>query len=305
MKKRNYLIIFGVIAGFLWLSVSAEANSKNGVWYNKSQPGSGMFIDIQDDHLAIGWFAYEQSTGQPVWYMSDGPMASENSYAGDMWKFTNGQYIGGPYTQPNQSTIGAISITFHSDTSATVSCPMATVAVERQIREPAPLPPPVDDQKAKTEMLLGHWYLAYTILSTFTHDIDLWELILGDDGDWFVAGEDEYGNIAVGSYMPDYADWSIFVSSPYFFDYFYTFLTDGSDIISGEFYMSHHDGDLSGPYPLTGFKTEALHAIMVPLLSQETMNEMHISEATKASKTATDPKIIELRDKLLSIASQR
>ena len=57
-------------------------------------------------------------------------MSDKNTYSGPMWRFTNGQYIGGPYVSPVQSTVGTLSIAFHSDTSATVSCPMTTVAIE-------------------------------------------------------------------------------------------------------------------------------------------------------------------------------
>ena len=131
MKRLAYLLAICIFFSLILSVVPADANPKNGVWYKKGEPGSGIYIDIQGEHLAIGWFAYDQATGAPVWYMSDGGMSGPNSYSGKMWKFTNGQYIGGPYVPPTQSTIGTISIIFHSDTSATVTSPMATVAVER------------------------------------------------------------------------------------------------------------------------------------------------------------------------------
>ena len=130
MGKRNYLLVFVIMISLFFFAGSAGANPKNGVWYKTSEPGSGIYIDIQGEHLAVGWFAYDQNTGAPVWFMSDGAMSDPNSYSGDMWEFTNGQYIGGPYAQPMQSTIGELSITFHSDTSATISCPMAAIEIE-------------------------------------------------------------------------------------------------------------------------------------------------------------------------------
>ena len=53
-----------------------------------------------------------------------------------MWKFRDGQCVGCPYAgMPDPVTLGNISITFHSDTSATITCPMATVNFIRQIRD--------------------------------------------------------------------------------------------------------------------------------------------------------------------------
>ena len=98
---------------WLFIFISSPALAQNGVWYNASEPGTGMFIDIQGDHLAIGWFAFDAETSEPVWYMSDGPITDASNYRRPMWKFRDGQCIGCPYAgMPSSEILGNISIAF-------------------------------------------------------------------------------------------------------------------------------------------------------------------------------------------------
>lgn len=300
MKKCNLVTGLLVVLTVVLFISSAHANPKNGVWYNKGQPGSGMFIDIQDSYLAIGWFAYDAATGEPVWYMSDGPMSSATTYTGNMWKFLNGQPIGGPYSPPNQTTIGTISINFHSDSSGTVACPMGTVEVERQVRENTNPAPPVNEQKAKTELLKGHWWMTIFMLTTFYDDIDLWQLNQDSEGHWYLGGVNEYGNLAVGGYISDQGVWSIYVANDFLFDDMYIFQTDGNTISDGTYYLAYHDGTFSNAYTLTGYKTRTLQFLSAPLIDegQEVQKKLLEDENGKTNKSE---KLSIIRGKMKSL----
>ena len=106
--------------------------TKSGIWYNSAMPGTAIYIEIQGDRLALGWFSYHEETGEPMWVMADDIMTDTNHFTADLWRFTNGQSMGGPYVAPNGPVVvGSISITFHSDTTATVTYPGGTLEIER------------------------------------------------------------------------------------------------------------------------------------------------------------------------------
>ena len=106
--------------------------SKNGFWATPGQVGGAVAIDIRGNQLAVGWGAYDDQTGESSWMYSEGVMTSASHYTGPLWQFANGQCFDCPYTPPTvQNTVGTISITFLSETSAIINALGITKVVEK------------------------------------------------------------------------------------------------------------------------------------------------------------------------------
>jgi hypothetical protein len=109
-----------------------ESLGKSGWWWNPNQEGRGIAIEIQGNKLFMAWYAYDEATGEPTWVSSAGTMSDANNYTGTMWKYKNGQCIGCPYKSPDPAeNVGSVSITFHSNTTATLTYQDITLNLQR------------------------------------------------------------------------------------------------------------------------------------------------------------------------------
>jgi len=83
-----------------------------GWWWNEAEPGTGWSIELQGGTLFAVGFLYD-ADGNPVWYLSAGPMKSDTSYDGPLLQFANGQPIVGPYRAPGPpATVGRLTLDF-------------------------------------------------------------------------------------------------------------------------------------------------------------------------------------------------
>ena len=99
----------------------AQVLSKTGFWVVPGQTGGAISIEIQGSHLAIGWGEYNES-GLATWLFSDGKMSSATTYSGILYRFGGGSCFDCPYSPPtSQTNEGTISITFTSNTTATLN----------------------------------------------------------------------------------------------------------------------------------------------------------------------------------------
>ena len=106
--------------------------NRNGFWAPPGESGSAIAIDIRGNRLAVGWGAYDKDTGEPSWLYSENKMTDSNHYVGDLYKFGQGQCFGCPYTPPKvQNFVGAITITFQTDTTAEITAFGITQNVEK------------------------------------------------------------------------------------------------------------------------------------------------------------------------------
>ncbi len=238
---------FAMMACFLMaLALASSAGAvESGWWWNPNEPGRGMAIEVQGDTIFLALYLYDQETGESMWLSSGGKTEGGTTYFGVLLRYRDGQCLGCPYVAPGPAEdYGTITLNFTSDTTATMTCskaPGVTHQIERfrfgSSDPPSPPPAQDSDQKTKTLMLKGHWWLSYTIISTFADDYDLWSLQQSTtDGTWFLGGEDKYGGLVVGGYNEEYGDWSI-LDPGSIIDKFYVFTTDGQTITGGCYYQ--------------------------------------------------------------------
>jgi YHYH protein len=113
------------------LSPAAYAVPATGYWWNPATPGSGFVIEIQGDGMFMAGFLYDVS-GRSTWVASSGAMTSPTQYSGNLETFSGGQTLTGSYKTPTQGpNIGAISITFNSDTAGSLTWPGGTIPIQR------------------------------------------------------------------------------------------------------------------------------------------------------------------------------
>jgi hypothetical protein len=91
-----------------------------GWWWNANQSGRGFSIEVQGNLLDVVGFMYD-GAGNPVWYLSAGPMSSPTHYTGNLLQFSGGQTMSGPYKVPTATPIGSITIDFTSLTTGTMT----------------------------------------------------------------------------------------------------------------------------------------------------------------------------------------
>ncbi len=114
---RYDIVSGGVTAG------AAAGMPQKGWWWNSSESGRGYFIEVQNSTMFLATYMYG-STGQAVWYVSNGAMTSTSLYTGALTEFRGGQTLGGPYNAPTSSlSAGTITIQFSSQTAATLTLP--------------------------------------------------------------------------------------------------------------------------------------------------------------------------------------
>jgi hypothetical protein len=92
-----------------------------GWWWNPDQSGRGFSIELQGDHMFIGAYMYDDA-GNATWYVADALMSSPTHFTGPLYRFANGQTLGGPYHAPGApAVIGAITIDFSAPDRAIVT----------------------------------------------------------------------------------------------------------------------------------------------------------------------------------------
>lgn len=130
------------------------------------------------------------------------------------------------------------------------------------------VPVNVDPLLAKTQLLIGHWHFAYTIITTFTDDYTLTNIdgTKNSEGGYFITGTDQFGGPVLASYFPKEADWAL-LDPGTIIDKFYTFHTDGTTILPGScYYQVNPPGstNLSSCYPLSGVKMAGSATALAP-----------------------------------------
>src|SRR5262249_47820068 len=104
-----------------------------GVWWNKSEPGSGFGIDYKDGTLTVEVYSY-RGGGSSQWYLAAGVLTN-NVFTATLDKYTGGQCISCAYKAPTiASNDGTITITFTSPTTGPADLPplgARHIAIER------------------------------------------------------------------------------------------------------------------------------------------------------------------------------
>ena len=93
-----------------------------GVWWNKTEPGSGLGIDYDNGTLIAEVYSY-LPVGASQWYLAAGPVV-DNVFTATLDKYMGGQCASCAYNAPVLSgNDGTITITFTSPTTATADLP--------------------------------------------------------------------------------------------------------------------------------------------------------------------------------------
>ena len=124
-KKRKEKIVDKV--GFVkkHFSLSTEVPIYNGWWYNPSESGTSLSLEVQEDKLMSAVYTYDIQSGEPIWYYSSGRLDDSTHYSGNllMWK---GWPLGNAYQPPHSSTIGTVEIKFPDRAEATLDWSIGT-----------------------------------------------------------------------------------------------------------------------------------------------------------------------------------
>lgn len=171
----------------------ADLQPDSGWWWSPAESGRGYSIEVQGGSLFFVGFMYDAS-GNPVWYFSAGPMATETHYDGAILRFANGQTMGGAYRAPSSAPVGRLILDFETRTSAQMtftSAPssgsalgsrarsVAAGAANVHIAEEDELPPlPLPPKKIEREFRYPQPYdpprgfSGHFSLDLKTHDVD-------------------------------------------------------------------------------------------------------------------------------------
>jgi hypothetical protein len=104
---------------------------QTGYWWNPADAGSGFVIEIQGSNLLMAGFFYD-SSGRASWATSTGIITTPGQYSGTLVSYTGGQTLTGNYVAAVQTpSFGNVSISFGSDTQATLTWPGGTIPIQR------------------------------------------------------------------------------------------------------------------------------------------------------------------------------
>lgn len=119
-------------------TASAVIAPQTGWWWNPSESGRGFFIEKQGNNIFMAGYLYD-TDGRATWGTAQGAMNGA-SFTAPISVFGGGQTLTGNYVAPTAlPSPGSISITFTSDTTATMTWPGGTVPLTRfQVGSGAP-----------------------------------------------------------------------------------------------------------------------------------------------------------------------
>jgi serine protease len=263
-----------------------------GVWWNPQESGRGYAIESQDGYLFFQAFMYD-TAGNPVWYLSSGPMSANNTFTGTLVQFANGQTLTGAYKPPTvvNANAGTISMRFTDSTNASLTLPDGRVIGLQKFRLASQAPAvTMPTNQVLTAKLIGIWDVSYTIITTFT-DTFLFNEVRESEttpGQYNVWGVNQYDALALGGWSPELEAYTIFAAGASFDD-FYVFDMPQSNRMDGCYFLVFRSPTrLSACYPLSGIKTQDLAPLAVlPGLRAPAMDFVSRSALMAKEQTAT------------------
>ena len=248
------LLASALIAG------SASAVIPDSGWYfNSNESGRGFNIEIQGDTLFMAGFMYDTS-GNPIWIISGGPMTTESTYSGAAYQTANGQPLGGAYHAATAVPFGMASVNFTTTTMATITVNGYSFSVERETFG--------FDFTSTTQPLLGEFvfvtgdtslpvYFGERISFTSTQTVNGTTAAVGNR-----TGESGANNAAVGFYSPADGVWGVLLdSSPSYYEFF-TFTFEGLNLVEGTEVTYLKGTTPSGSLNTIGHRTKSAQAAL-------------------------------------------
>ncbi len=159
-----------------------------------------------------------------------------------------------------------------------------------------------------TETLAGSWIFSYTIISTWVdyYDLDVdsvAEYPIGSN-EYSIYGDDQYGNLVVAGYDPDYGDYSLYDPGSVI-DQLFTFNYTNTDTVAGCYYQySHSSGAWSNCFPMTGTRSSTSRILNITPHEYIETEEEHRLLVEQGSDNLTEKVILkrlnELRDRFVA-----
>lgn len=90
----------------------------NGWYWNPQEGGTGFMVEAQGSRVFVGFFMYEEGSGNPVWYVTTGDLlpgaaAGDHRYTGDLLVYHGGMGLTDrTWRQPTARSLGTVSIDF-------------------------------------------------------------------------------------------------------------------------------------------------------------------------------------------------
>ena len=165
----------------------------------------------------------------------------------------------------------------------------------------------------QTERLIGTWVFSYTIISEFTNTYRLNDVRESPitPGEWNILGTDQFGDLVIAGYSPDFEVFSLF-DPGIIINRFFTFDFVGSNTVSGCYYqIDVEDDSFSRCYDMTGVRTSSTaltrltHALPSTSAAQAELGEVEEAERLgNEAQIEVDPKIIKVFEGLREILRQ-
>lgn len=103
---------------------------QSGWWWNASESGRGFSLELRGNNVFLSSYLYA-SDASSVWYIATGAL-SGNTFEASLQQFGGGQVLNGSFqTASLAGIVGTVTIVFTSATTATMTWPGGTVALER------------------------------------------------------------------------------------------------------------------------------------------------------------------------------
>lgn len=108
----------------------AQIFAASGWYWNPVESGTGFMFEAQGNRGFVGFFMYEEGTGNPIWYvaygdLTPGPAVGEFNFSGSLGVYSGGKPVGSTtYTSatPSLLSVGTVVISFAGN-KATVLFP--------------------------------------------------------------------------------------------------------------------------------------------------------------------------------------
>ena len=112
-------------------SASAHAILPDSGWYwNPSEGGRGVSIEVQDDKIFLAIYTYETS-GVPVYYYAAGPMQDDHTFNSNLYRTGGGQCLGCGPRAATSTPVGFVNLSFTTPETATLTALGTTLSLQR------------------------------------------------------------------------------------------------------------------------------------------------------------------------------
>jgi hypothetical protein len=94
-----------------------------GWWWNPAEPGRGFAVEVRNGAMLLTAVLYDER-GNPVWYVSHGPLVEDRVYRGRWLRLAGGMTMESGYRVPVETAdAGAVAMRFADARAATLTLP--------------------------------------------------------------------------------------------------------------------------------------------------------------------------------------